>query len=62
MPTDRSLKRQARIDWLPIFLYLFIVFFGWMNVYAATRPDEDDFVFNFATNYGRQLIDRKSVV
>lgn len=56
MPTDRSLKRQARIDWLPIFLYLFIVFFGWMNVYAATRPDEDDFVFNFATNYGRQLM------
>lgn len=56
MPAERSIKRQARIDWLPIFLYLFIVFFGWMNVYAATRPDEDEFVFSFATNYGRQLM------
>lgn len=56
MPSDRSLKRQARVDWLLIFLYLFIVLFGWMNVYAATRPDEDDFVFSFASNYGRQLM------
>lgn len=56
MPTDRSIKRQARIDWLPVFLYLFIVLFGWMNVYAATRPDEDEFVFNISTNYGRQLM------
>ena len=56
MPSDRSLKRQARVDWLLIFLYLFIVLFGWMNVYAATRPDEDDFVFTFASNYGRQLM------
>jgi len=56
MAADRGIKRQARIDWLPIFLYLFIVMFGWMNVYAATRPDEDDFIFNFSTNYGRQLM------
>lgn len=56
MPSDRSIKRQAKIDWLPIFLYLFIVMFGWMNVYAATRPADDDLVFSFATNYGRQLM------
>lgn len=56
MSRDRSIQRKAQVDWLPIFLYLFIVLFGWMNVYAATRPDEDEFVFRFASNYGRQLI------
>ncbi|MCG9912298.1 MAG: rod shape-determining protein RodA [Flavobacteriales bacterium] len=54
--TDRSLKREARIDWLPVFLYLFIVVFGWFNVFAATRPDTDDFIFSMSTNYGRQAM------
>ncbi len=56
MPSDRIIKREARIDWLPIFLYLFIVIFGWMNVYAATRPIDDEEIFRFASNYGRQAI------
>lgn len=55
MPKDRSVKREARVDWLFIFLYLFIVVFGWLNVYAATKPD-DDVLFSFATAYGRQAV------
>lgn len=54
--TERPLKREARIDWLPVFLYLFIVVFGWLNVFAATRPDTDDFVFSLSSNYGRQAM------
>ncbi len=56
MRPERSIKREAKVDWMLVLLYLFIVVFGWMNVYAATRPNDDDELFRFATAYGRQAI------
>lgn len=49
-------RRDTHIDWLMIVLYLFIVFFGWMNVYAASQMEGNGEFFSLSTSYGRQLL------
>jgi len=46
----------AGVDFTLVFLYLFLVGFGWLNIYAATRTTEDIELLNFSTKYGKQLI------
>ena len=46
----------AEIDWILVFLYLFLVGFGWLNIYAATRTEDDVAILSFSTKYGKQLI------
>lgn len=44
------------IDWLLVLLYILLVGFGWMNIYASSSTDETRAVFDFSTKYGKQLI------
>lgn len=44
------------IDYTLIILYLLLVVFGWMNIYAASIDDEHFKVFDFGTKYGKQMI------
>ncbi len=45
------------IDWLTIFIYLILIAFGWLNIYAAVASDDDSReIFNFSTRYGKQLL------
>ncbi|CAM1347207.1 MULTISPECIES: rod shape-determining protein RodA [Tenacibaculum] len=46
----------AEIDWILILLYILLVSFGWLNIYAASSNEETREVFNFSTRYGKQLI------
>lgn len=46
----------AEIDWVLILLYILLVSFGWLNIYAASSNEETREVFNFSTRYGKQLI------
>jgi rod shape determining protein RodA len=46
----------AEIDWILVFLYLFLVGFGWLNIYAATCTEDDVAILSFSTKYGKQLI------
>jgi len=46
----------AGIDFTLVFLYLFLVGFGWLNIYAASRTTEDVEFLNFSTKYGKQLV------
>ena len=46
----------AGIDWVLILLYLLLVGFGWLNIYAASRTSEDVALLSFSTKYGKQLI------
>ncbi|WP_428741264.1 rod shape-determining protein RodA [Tenacibaculum sp.] len=46
----------AGIDWLLVLLYVLLVGFGWMNIYAASSNDEAREIFDFSTKYGKQLI------
>lgn len=44
-----------RIDWLTVFLYGLLVFFGWVNIYSTTLSDTSISLFNTSTLYGKQL-------
>ena len=46
----------AKIDWLLVFLFLFLVGFGWMNIYAASRSTEDSELLSFTTKHGKQFV------
>ena len=44
------------IDWMLVVFYLLLVLIGWINIYATTVTDENIGVFNFSTEFGKQLI------
>jgi len=46
---------SKKIDWLLIGIYLFLISFGWMNIYASASAD-DTSVLDFSTKYGMHLI------
>ncbi len=45
----------ANIDKITILLYIFLVFFGWINIYASQYNDDNFFVFDLTSRYGKQL-------
>lgn len=44
------------IDWILVIKYLVLIFLGWITIYAATVTDTSLSLFNFSTEYGKQLI------
>lgn len=44
------------LDWPIIFIYLALVFMGWINIYAAVYSDEHSSIIDFSQRYGMQLI------
>lgn len=44
------------IDWVLVFLFITLVGFGWLNIYAASKTEEDVELLSFSTKYGKQLI------
>ena len=46
-----------KIDVTTILLYLFLVFFGWLNIYASMYNDDmTSSIFDLSTKYGKQLL------
>lgn len=46
----------GKLDWTTIFIYLFLVFFGWLNIYAAVYNEEHASIFDISQKYGVQMI------
>lgn len=46
----------AEVDWILIFLYTVLVGFGWLNIFAAARTEDNNEVLDFSTRYGKQII------
>ncbi|MFC2100880.1 rod shape-determining protein RodA [Bacteroidota bacterium] len=44
------------VDWLIVILYLLMIFFGWLNIYAAEYTQEYSSIFSLNQNYGKQFI------
>jgi len=44
------------IDWFLVIIYLLLVSFGWMNIYAASVTDESNGLLDLTTRYGKQLL------
>lgn len=49
-------NEKKRFDWLAIGLYLGIVLFGWLNIYAACYDEAHAAIFDFSRQHGKQLI------
>ena len=49
-------SERKRFDWLVIGLYLGMVVFGWVNIYAACYNEMHSGVFDFAAQHGKQLL------
>lgn len=45
----------AGIDWILVLIYFVLVFFGWINIYAATVTENNREILDFTTLYGKQL-------
>jgi rod shape determining protein RodA len=45
-----------KLDWATVGLYLALVVFGWINIYAAVYNDEHRSILDFSQRYGKQLI------
>ena len=46
----------SNIDWITVGIYLVLVMFGWLNIYAAKYNDEHQSILDFSQQYGKQLI------
>ncbi|MCQ2973595.1 MAG: rod shape-determining protein RodA [Bacteroidales bacterium] len=44
------------IDWLTVFLYLLLVFLGWLNIYSAVYDESHSSILSMSQRYGKQLI------
>jgi rod shape determining protein RodA len=46
----------ANIDWLTVFIYLVLVFLGWINIYAAVYDADHHSIFDVSQRYGKQMV------
>ncbi len=44
------------LDWTIILLYLILIGFGWLNIYAASSTNTSHELFDFSTKYGKQIL------
>lgn len=44
------------IDWIMVVIYLGLVLFGWISIYAATYDDLHPSIFDLAKNHGKQAL------
>ena len=51
---DRGLKKT--LDWRLIVVYLVIVFFGWINIYAAVHSGGPSSILDLHFNCGKQAL------
>lgn len=47
---------KKRYDWTTISLYIFIVIFGWVNIYAAVYDESHAAIFDMTCQHGKQII------
>ena len=51
-----KLNISEEIDWTTVGLYLLLVIFGWMNIFASSYNDQFKSIFDIHQNYGEQLL------
>lgn len=48
--------KNMGIDWWTVLIYVALVFFGWINVYAAVYNDDHSSIFDMSQRYGMQML------
>lgn len=46
----------AGVDWILVFIYIVLIGFGWINIFAASKTEADIEMLGFSTKYGKQLV------
>ncbi|HPR58996.1 MAG TPA: rod shape-determining protein RodA [Bacteroidales bacterium] len=44
------------IDWPVVMLYLLMIIFGWINIYAAVYNEDHHSIFDITQSYGKQML------
>ena len=52
----RRIDILANIDWVTIALYIILIVFGWMNIFAVNYNEQFKTIFDTNQKYGNQLI------
>jgi rod shape determining protein RodA len=52
----RRFKLWSNIDWLVVTIYFFLVFLGWINIYASVYDNTHQSIFDISQRYGKQMI------
>ncbi len=52
----RGRSATATVDWLTIFLYAILVFFGWLSIFSASSGEEVTSIFDMSERYGKQAV------
>jgi len=52
--TERSMRQS--LDWWLVAIYLALVLFGWMNIYASVQAEEPSSIFDMGVRSGKQFI------
>jgi len=56
MSTQQGSRFFFNVDWITILLYVALCAIGFTNIYASIYNPESADIFNFSSNYGKQLI------
>lgn len=49
-------SEKIKVDWLTACIYMALVIFGWVNIYAAVYDESHSAVLDFSVQHGKQLI------
>ena len=52
----RKSKAFEHVDWVMVLLYFALVFFGWINIYAADFVEGETFRFSLSQSYTKQAV------
>jgi len=47
-------RNRMKLDWVLVLAYIFLVFSGWMSIYAAVYNEEANRIFDTTQEYGKQ--------
>ncbi len=53
---QRRINIWSNLDWVTVIVYLVMILFGWINIYAAVYNEEHASIFDLSQRYGKQLL------
>lgn len=53
---QRNISIKYSLDWTIVGIYLFLVIFGWFNIYAASYDFDQSSIFDFNNRAGKQFV------
>ncbi len=53
---ERRINIWKNLDWVTVLVYLIMVLFGWINIYAAVYNEEHSSILDLSQRYGKQII------